>query len=160
LGSLIDERELRNLSVPILVKIAPDVDEAAMDDIADVSISSGIEGLIVSNTTVARPPSLKSSNASESGGLSGVPLFALSTTVLRQMRMRVGTKLVLIGVGGVSSGQDAYTKIRAGASLVQLYTAFAYQGPSMVARIKGELLDLLKRDGFHKVADAVGVDVD
>ncbi len=143
---------------PLLLKIAPDLDEQALDDIASVVLDAGIEGLIVSNTTIGRPASLRGVHAQESGGLSGRPLFEPSTRVLMQMRRRVGTRLVLIGVGGVASGADAYEKIRAGASLVQLYTALAYEGPGLVARVKSELLDCLARDGFAGLSDAVGVD--
>ena len=141
---------------PILLKIAPDLDLQALDEIADVVRASGIEGLIVSNTTVARPP-LKSRHAEEAGGLSGRPLFEPSTRVLAEMHKRLGGAVTLVGVGGICSGFDAYAKIRAGASLVQLYTALAYHGPGLVDRIKNELLACLKRDGFARVSDAVGV---
>lgn len=141
---------------PLLLKIAPDLDEHALDDIAAVVTDSGIEGVIVSNTTVDRPASLRSPHARESGGLSGKPLFEPSTRILRQMRQRIGTRLPLIGVGGIASGADAYEKIRAGASLVQLYTALAYQGPGLVTRIKRELLGLLERDGFADISAAIG----
>ena len=140
---------------PILLKIAPDLDQHALDEIADVVRTSGIEGLIVSNTTIARPP-LKSSHAQETGGLSGAPLLAPSTDVLRGMRQRLGKSVTLVGVGGIASGTDAYEKVRAGASLVQLYTALVYQGPSLVARIKQELLACLARDGYANVTAAVG----
>jgi dihydroorotate dehydrogenase len=140
---------------PMLLKIAPDLDEQAMDDIAAVVRASGIEGLIVSNTTIARP-GLKSPLAGESGGLSGKPLFAPSTDMLRQMRARLGDAVTLVGVGGIASGADAYAKIRAGASLVQLYTALVYEGPGLVKRITGELSGLLARDGFADIAAAVG----
>jgi dihydroorotate dehydrogenase len=146
------------MRLPLLLKIAPDLDEPAMDDIAQVVLNSGIEGLIVSNTTIERPASLTSPNAREAGGLSGRPLFARSTEVLRQMRRRVGTRVALVGVGGISSGMDAYAKIRAGASLVQLYTALAYEGPGLVARIKQELLSCLARDGYSSVTEAIGAD--
>ena len=159
LQSLTDARARSGKSKPLLLKIAPDLDEQAMDDIADVVLSSGIEGLIVSNTTIARPASLKSPGASEAGGLSGKPLFEPSTAILKQMRMRIGTRVVLVGVGGITNGADAYAKIRAGASLVQLYTALAYQGPSLVARIKRELLQCLTRDGCSQISDAIGADV-
>jgi dihydroorotate dehydrogenase len=143
---------------PLLLKIAPDLDEQAMDDIAAVVLGSGVEGLIVSNTTTGRPASLLGRHARESGGLSGRPLFELSTRVLKSMRARVGPGLVLVGVGGIASGAEAYAKIRAGASLVQLYTALAYEGPGLVARIKRELGDCLARDGIAQVSDAVGAD--
>jgi dihydroorotate dehydrogenase len=147
----------RRTGVPLLLKIAPDLDGSALDDIAEVVRASGIEGVIVSNTTIARP-ALKSAHGNESGGLSGAPLFAPSTEILRQMRRRLGNSIVLVGVGGISSGADAYAKIRAGASLAQLYTALVYQGPGLINRIKRELAALLQRDGFAHVADAVGVD--
>ena len=145
--------------VPLLLKIAPDLDERALDDIAAEVLAAGIEGLIVSNTTVARPPWLKSRYAQEPGGLSGKPLFKPSTWVLAEMRKRAGTKLVLVGVGGIASGADAYAKIRAGATLVQLYTALVYNGAGLLVRIKRELLECLARDGFSSISDAVGADV-
>ncbi len=148
-------REKDGGGVPILLKIAPDLDGNTLDDIAQSATASGIEGVIVSNTTIARP-SLKSANAAEAGGLSGRPLLAPSTEILRQMRTRLPQTIVLVGVGGISSGADAYEKIRAGASLVQLYTGLVYEGPGLVARIKRELLTLLARDGFATIADAVG----
>jgi dihydroorotate dehydrogenase len=147
----------RTTKIPLLLKIAPDLDGQALDDIAAVVRESGIEGVIVSNTTIARP-ALKSPYAGETGGLSGAPLFAPSTEVLRQMRLRLGGAVTLIGVGGIASGEGAYAKIRAGASLVQLYTALVYYGPGLVGRIKRDLAALLARDGFAQVADAVGVD--
>jgi dihydroorotate dehydrogenase len=140
---------------PILLKIAPDLDAHALDDIAQVVIASRIEGVIVSNTTIARP-ALKGRHAGESGGLSGKPLFQPSTEILRQMRARLPKDIVLIGVGGISSGRDAYEKILAGASLVQLYTALVYQGPGLVGRIKRDLLACLTRDGFSSIAAAIG----
>src|SRR6185437_4146629 len=157
LDSLISARGTKRK--PILLKIAPDLDRHALDEIADVVRASAIEGLIVSNTTIARPP-LKSSHAQETGGLSGRPLFAPSTEVLRGMRQRLGKSVTLVGVGGIASGADAYAKVRAGASLVQLYTALVYQGPSLVARIKQELLACLDRDGYANVTAAVGSGTD
>jgi dihydroorotate dehydrogenase len=159
LALLVEERARRNMRVPLLLKIAPDVGPAALDDIASVALASGIEGLIISNTTIARPPTLKSRSAHESGGLSGAPLFAPSTAILKETRARVGSRLVLVGAGGVSSGADAYAKIRAGASLVQLYSALAFEGPGLVARIKRELLEAMDRDGIARAETAVGIDV-
>ena len=154
LSTLVEARG-RHGHKPLLLKIAPDLDASAMDEIADVVRASGIEGLIVSNTTIARPP-LRSRHAQESGGLSGKPLFAASTTILKEMRQRLGDAVTLVGVGGVASGEDAYAKIRAGASLVQLYSALAFQGPGLVTRIKRDLLACLARDGFANVTEAVG----
>jgi len=143
---------------PLLVKIAPDLTAEERSDLAEVALSSGVDGLIVANTTVARPASLKSRAAHEPGGLSGAPLFEPSTLLLAEMYRLTSGKIPLIGVGGIASGADAYKKIRAGASLVQLYTALIYQGPGLVQRIKSELANLLARDGFTSVSAAVGAD--
>lgn len=158
LSTLTGEREHLNLAVPILLKIAPDLEPGALDDIATVVLASGIDGLIVSNTTIARPATLQSPHASETGGLSGAPLFEPSTRILKEVRQRLGAKVPLIGVGGIASGADAYAKIRAGASLVELYTALAFQGPGLVARIAQDLGACLARDGHSSVASAVGID--
>ena len=145
-------------SPPLLLKIAPDLAEADKQDIAEVALSGGLDGLIVSNTTIARPVSLKGRAAKETGGLSGRPLFQPSTAALADMYRLTGGKLPLIGVGGVSSGDDAYAKIRAGASLIQLYTALVYEGPGLVQQIKRDLAACLRRDGFTQLAQAVGAD--
>jgi dihydroorotate dehydrogenase len=143
---------------PLLLKIAPDLTPDERSDLAEVALSSGIDGLVVANTTVGRPASLKSHRAHEPGGLSGEPLFAPSTVLLSEMYRLTSGKIPIIGVGGIASGADAYQKIRAGASLVQLYTALIYHGPGLVQRIKRELFDLLTRDGFTSVTAAVGAD--
>jgi dihydroorotate dehydrogenase len=158
LGLLTEARATMGQSLPLLLKIAPDIDDAAMDDIANAALTFGIEGLIVGNTTVSRPDSLRSVFARETGGLSGAPLFDLSTDVLRAIRARTASKLVLVGVGGVRSGKEAYAKIRAGASLVQLYTALAYRGPGLIAEIKRDLYALLMSDGFDNISQAIGAD--
>jgi len=144
---------------PLLLKIAPDLTEAERAEIAEAALETGIDGLVISNTTVARPSSLRSPLARETGGLSGPPLFAPSTALLAEMRRLTGGRIPLVGVGGVSSGAEAYAKIRAGAGLVQLYTALAYEGPGLIASIKRDLAALLARDGFSGIADAVGADV-
>ncbi len=144
--------------VPILVKIAPDLTDDDIADIAAIPTTTEIDGLIVSNTTIDRPDTLKSRDTGEAGGLSGQPLFAPSTEMLRQMYRATNGAVPLIGVGGISSGKDAYTKIRAGASLIQLYSALVYEGPGLVERIKRDLSRRLKKDGFACVADAVGAD--
>ncbi len=143
---------------PLLLKIAPDLIGEELDDIAQVVMDSAIDGLIVSNTTIAERDKISGPHAGETGGLSGRPLFHLSTEVLRQVYRLTGGKLPLIGVGGIASGAEAYAKIRAGASLVQLYTALIYDGPGLVARIKTDLLDRLRDDGFNHIAEAVGAD--
>ena len=143
---------------PLLLKIAPDLTEADLADIAAVATAGDLDGLIVSNTTVARPSSLRSPLAAEGGGLSGAPLFEPSTRVLRRMYQLTRGKIPLVGAGGIASGLDAYGKIRAGATLVQVYSALVYHGTALVGRINRELIDLLHRDGFASVADAVGAD--
>lgn len=158
LSALLETRKSMKVAPPLLVKIAPDIDEHACADISALALGHGLDGLIVSNTTIVRPSSLKSPHSKETGGLSGPPLFKRSTEVLRTMRKHTQGKLTLIGVGGISSGEDAYAKIRAGASLVQLYTALAFEGPAIITRIKRELLACLERDGMKSVTNAVGVD--
>ena len=144
---------------PCLVKIAPDLTAADMQDIAAVAKSTGVDGLIVSNTTVARPDAVKQQpHGEEAGGLSGRPLMAMSTQVLAEMYRLTGGAIPIIGVGGIASGYDAYKKIRAGASMVEVYTMFAYEGPALVRQIKRELAECLKRDGFRSVQEAVGAD--
>ena len=135
------------------------VKERDIEDIAAVAISSSIDGVIVSNTTIARPQSLKAHHKAEHGGLSGKPLFEPSTAVLSEMYRHCAGKLPLIGVGGIASGENAYQKIRSGASLVQLYTALVYRGPRLITEIKRDLAACLERDGFSSITDAIGVDV-
>jgi dihydroorotate dehydrogenase len=151
---------LDKLTAPpaLLLKIAPDLESAELRDIATVALNGGLAGLIVSNTTTERPASLRSHFAGETGGLSGLPLFEQSTRILHTMYALTEGKLPLIGVGGIASAEHAYAKIRAGASLVQLYSALVYQGPALVGRIKQGLTTLLRRDGFANVTDAVGAD--
>jgi dihydroorotate dehydrogenase len=143
---------------PLLIKLAPDLDEAGLADVAEVALATGIDGLIMGNTTISRPPSLKSPHRAEAGGLSGKPLLELSTRRLGDLYRLTCGRVPLVGVGGVSSGLDAYAKIRAGASLVQLYSALVYEGPGLIGRIKRDLASLLRRDGFGSVAEAVGAD--
>ena len=145
--------------VPLVVKIAPDATDDDLDDIVTVCRENRIDGIIVGNTTLSRPSSLASSQRREAGGLSGRPLAALSTDVLRRTARRVDRQFPLIGCGGVDSGATAYAKIRAGASLVQLYSALVFEGPPLVRRIKDELAALLARDGFSSVSQAVGADL-
>ncbi|KAL4279453.1 hypothetical protein GQ457_03G005300 [Hibiscus cannabinus] len=130
-----------------------------LEDIAAVAVALRLDGLIISNTTISRPdPVDKNPVSAEAGGLSGKPLFDLSTNILKEMYMLTRGKIPLIGCGGISSGEDAYKKIRAGATLVQLYTAFAYGGPALIPQIKAELAECLERDGFKSIHEAVGAD--
>ncbi len=140
-------------AVPIFLKIAPDLTEAELDDIAEVANASGISGIITTNTTLDRT-GIRGKYSREAGGLSGQPLFEKSTRVLAQMSAR--TDLPLIGVGGVGSAKQAYAKIRAGASAVQMYTALVYGGISLADKVVKGLDKQLKKDGFANVADAVG----
>lgn len=145
--------------VPLLVKIAPDATDDDLDDIVAVCRDLRMDGIIVGNTTLSRPASLGSERRGETGGLSGAPLTTLSTAVLRKTAQRVERQFPLVGCGGVGSGADAYSKIRAGATLVQLYSAMVYEGPPLIRRVKDELAVLLQRDGFASVAQAIGADL-
>ena len=141
---------------PLLVKIAPDLGDAGLEGVVAAAIDEGASGLIVSNTTIARPPDLGSHNALQSGGLSGAPLFRPSTIMLEKAAKLAKKRLVLIGCGGVRSGADVLTKLKAGASLIQIYTAFAYTGPALIPRIKRELLAAMSQEGFSTVTEAIG----
>ena len=141
--------------IPIFLKIAPDLDGGALSEIAGVARESGLSGIIATNTTLSRD-GLRSAARGEAGGLSGAPLFETSTRVLARLSQLTGAKIPLIGVGGIASAEDAYAKLRAGASAVQLYSALVYQGLSLVGEIVRGLDALLARDGFATVAEAVG----
>ncbi len=145
---------------PLLIKLSPDLTDIELHDILDVALdavrAAAVDGIIVSNTTTARPPGLRSPRAAQKGGLSGAPLFEPSTALLRQVYAYTGGQIPLIGVGGIATPEHAYAKIRAGASLLQLYTALVYSGPGVVSRTLDGLSALLSRDGFSNVADAVG----
>jgi dihydroorotate dehydrogenase len=158
IGAVLEARVQLACRPPLLLKIAPDLTDADRQDIAEVALASGLDGLCVSNTTLARPPGLDPRFAQEAGGLSGRPLFAPSTEILRDIYRRTGGKLPIVGVGGIASAADAYAKIRAGASLVQVYSALVFEGPGLVRRIKAGLAALLARDGFANIGDAVGAD--
>tara|TARA_R110002073_G_scaffold91016_5_gene214541 strand:+ start:1553 stop:2608 length:1056 start_codon:yes stop_codon:yes gene_type:complete len=142
---------------PLLLKIAPDLDERECEDIAEVIVNHEMDGLIVSNTTLSRE-GLTSPFKDEGGGLSGAPLFELSTRILSNMYTLTKGKIPLVGVGGVSNGEQAYAKIKAGASLVQLYSALVYHGPALAAKIAAELEILIKKDGLSNITEAIGLD--
>ena len=147
----------RNGRPPVFLKVAPDLEPSDIDDIARAAIDFGLEALIVANTTISRPP-LHSCHQGEQGGLSGAPLKPLALQRLRDFRKATGGQIPLIGVGGIGSGRDAYERIRAGASLVQLYSALVFDGPGLVRRMLTELEEYLERDGFSSVAEAVGTE--
>jgi dihydroorotate dehydrogenase len=141
---------------PIFLKVAPDLEDGEVEAIVETVKANGLDGIIVSNTTIARPDSLVSPQASESGGLSGAPLLTASTAMLARFHAANAGRLALIGAGGVASGADALAKIKAGASAVQLYSALVYGGPGLVSRIKRDLAARLRAEGFASVTDAIG----
>ena len=142
---------------PVFLKVAPDLEPADIDAISRIALESGLGALIVSNTTISRPP-LRSRDAGEAGGLSGEPLKALALQRLRDFRKATGGNIPLVGVGGIANAEDAWARIRAGASLIQLYSAITYEGPGIARRITKGLEELMQRDGFTRIADAVGTE--
>jgi dihydroorotate dehydrogenase len=143
-------------AAPIFLKVAPDLEEREVEEIAETAVQHRFDGIVVGNTTLSRPADLASRWRGEAGGLSGTPLLALSTRVLGQFHAAARGRLALIGAGGIGSGADAYTKLRAGASAVQLYSNLVFEGPGLVTRIRRELAARLQADGFRSVAEAVG----
>ncbi|MBT3989076.1 MAG: quinone-dependent dihydroorotate dehydrogenase [Rhodospirillaceae bacterium] len=158
LAAVMVARNTSSKRPPLLLKIAPDLSPEDKQDIANVALDAAIDGIIVTNTTVERPSTLRSRHNSEAGGLSGGPLFQISTDVLRDMYSLTDGRIPLIGVGGVSNGEQAYLKIKAGASLVQIYSAMIYRGPQIGALIANELAALVKNDGYQNVSEAIGSD--
>jgi dihydroorotate dehydrogenase len=156
LGRIAEARAALPGRAPVFLKVAPDLDDAEIESIADAVAAAGFDGVIVSNTTLSRPPDLKSGRGGEAGGLSGAPLMTLSTLALGQFHAAARGRFALIGVGGIASGADAYAKIRAGANAVQLYSALVFQGPGLVMAIRRDLAARLAADGFASLAEAVG----
>jgi dihydroorotate dehydrogenase len=144
------------LHPPLLVKVAPDLSDAGLEAVVEAAANAGAAGLIVGNTTIARPAGLSGPNTQQAGGLSGAPLFARSTEMLGRAYRASGGRLTLVGCGGVRTGADVLAKLKAGASLVQLYTEFVYAGPALIPRLKQELLAALRAEGFASAAQAVG----
>ncbi|HXV23368.1 MAG TPA: quinone-dependent dihydroorotate dehydrogenase [Alphaproteobacteria bacterium] len=157
LDRLAEARAAASRRLPLILKLAPDLAVEDCAAIVEIALAFAVDGLAIGNTTLARPSDLRSRHRSESGGLSGRPLFDRSTALLAEFGRVARGRLTLVGVGGVANGRDAYAKIRAGASLVQLYTALIYEGPGLIGRIKSELDRLLAEDRLTCVADAVGV---
>ncbi len=145
----------RTGDTPVFLKVAPDLKAADIDDIVEVASTHALDALIISNTTISRPE-LSSEYADETGGLSGAPLKSLALQRLRDFRKASGGGITLIGVGGIENAADAYARIRAGASLVQIYSALVYEGPGLARRIHSDLAAMLRADGFANIADAVG----
>ncbi len=144
---------------PIFIKISPDLNEDQLRDIALISLANNIDGLILTNSTIERPNNLLSHKKINKGGLSGRPLFGSSNSILRKMYNLTNGQIILIGVGGISNGSDCYEKIKSGASLVQLYTALTFSGPLLITKIKNELIDLIKTDGYKNITDVIGKSV-
>jgi dihydroorotate dehydrogenase len=142
---------------PVFLKVAPDLEPRDVEDIAGVALDRKIDAVIVSNTTISRPP-LRSPHRGEAGGLSGAPLRALALERLREFRRATGGALPLIAAGGIASGADAWARIKAGASLVQLYSALVYEGPGLARRIAADLKRLMAAEGFARLSDAVGAE--
>lgn len=142
--------------LPILVKAAPDLSEEGLASVVETCAGAGVKGLILGNTTISRPAGLSSAQASQAGGLSGKPLRPLATRMLAKAWLLARGRLVLIGTGGVFTGEDVLEKIQAGASLVQLYTSFAYHGPTLLPRMKRELLAAMDKNGYQSITDAIG----
>lgn len=155
LGRALAARQNAAAQPPLLLKIAPDLDDEALQDIAEVVLGAGIDGVIVSNTTISRPP-LQSPEKDEQGGLSGAPLFALSTQILAKFHLATDGKIPLIGVGGVDGGSAAWEKLRAGASLVQIYSGMVYEGPRLARTIGQHLSQQLERSGFDTLSAVTG----
>lgn len=153
------EMEMRGIKQkPILLKVAPDMSDEQMRDVVQAAVEEGINGIIATNTTLSREAVQNHHKANEAGGLSGKPLTERSTEWVKEIYQEVGDKVPVVGVGGIYTGEDAYQKIRAGASLVQVYTGMIYQGPGIVKQINKKLLKLMKQDGFNHISEAVGVD--
>ena len=157
LAGVMEVRATLPQPIPIFLKIAPDLTDTDLGELAEVAVASGLSGIIATNTTLDRT-GLTSPHKIQTGGLSGAPLFEKSTRVLARLSQLTDGKLPLIGTGGIASAEQAYAKLRAGASAVQLYTALVYQGPSLVTRMARGLDSLLARDGFANVTDAIGAD--
>jgi dihydroorotate dehydrogenase len=157
LAGVMEARAALPQPIPVFLKIAPDLTEAELAEIAEVALATGLSGIIATNTTLSRE-GLTSRFATEAGGLSGAPLFERSTRILARLSQLTAGRLPLIGVGGIATADQAYAKIRAGASAVQIYTAMVYGGIGLATEIAAGLDRLLARDGFASVADAVGTD--
>ncbi len=158
-GRLREAREALTGNYPLLLKVAPDLKDGEVADIVHVAADAGLNGIIVSNTTVSRPDELRSRHRGQEGGLSGAPLMTLSTRTLKRFHEANATaNLALIGAGGVGSGADVYAKIRAGACAVQIYTALVHHGPGLIHRLKHDLAKRLRADGFASIFEACGID--
>ena len=153
-------RDKLQMQPPLLVKLAPDLTDDELREIADVLLRLKIDGIILTNTTIQRPSSLMSSNKEETGGLSGRPLQQRSTECIRNLYKWTNGRIPIIGVGGIFEGKDVHEKLRAGASLVQVYSGMVYKGPGMVSKLRHELANLMLQNGQRKLQEVVGIDHD
>jgi dihydroorotate dehydrogenase len=144
--------------IPLFVKIAPDLTDDDLQDIASAVKEIGVNGILVTNTSNQRPSTLISRNSDETGGLSGGPIREMSTECIRKMYSLTGGNIFIVGIGGVGSGHDAYKKLKAGASVVQLYSQMVYEGPGLISRIRSELADLMLQNGQKSLDDVIGLD--
>jgi len=157
-AAIVERNKLENKKIPLLVKLAPDLTEHELIDIAQTALRCGIDGLIVSNTTSARPKSLQSEHKSEPGGLSGMPLKEKATECIRILYKATQGSIPIVGVGGISNARDIMEKLKAGASLVQVYSVLAFEGPGVVSRMRHDLALLMRQEGFRNVSEVVGYD--
>lgn len=156
IGEVVAARDAQPLRKPLLVKLAPDLLPAEIDDIVDVCRSGGIDGLVAANTMIGRPPTLRATAASETGGLSGLPLRDRATDIVRYIYRSTQGSLPIIGVGGIFTAEDAFARLAAGASLAQVYTGFIYEGPALARRINRGLLRLMQQHGFRSIGEVTG----
>lgn len=156
IGEVVAARDTQPLRKPLLVKLAPDLLPSEIDDIVDVCRSGGIDGIVATNTTIGRPPSLLGSAADETGGLSGLPLRDRATDIIRYIYRSTEGSIPIVGAGGIFMAEDVFAKLAAGASLVQVYTGFIYEGPTLARRINRGLLRLMQQHGFETIADVTG----
>ena len=163
-NQLLNHGQTHKSYLPLFIKIAPDLTMDEMKDIAKAIMEinqlyqNGIDGILVSNTTVQRPKTLISQECNQIGGLSGLPIRDISTECIRNMYQLTNGQLFIIGIGGIGSGQDVYDKLKAGASVVQIYSRMIYEGPGLISRIRSELVDLLIKDDYTSVQDVIGLD--
>jgi dihydroorotate dehydrogenase len=151
-------RDDSGATTAMFAKLAPDLEDGHLNELLGIIQAARIDAITLCNTTIARPASLRSANAAQRGGLSGAPLFEMANEMLRKVYAQTGGAVPLIGVGGIMSGADAYTKIRAGACLVQLYTGLVYKGPGLIQQIKRDIAGYLKRDGYGHISEAIGAE--
>ena len=149
----------KKTSIPLFLKISPDIKDESVSDITDIVMKNNISGIILTNTTNANRENLNSKIKNENGGLSGEPLQKISTEMIKKFYSKINGQIPIIGVGGISSGKSAYEKIIAGASLLQLYTGLIYEGPMVVKKIKKELIQILKAEGINNIKDAIGTGI-